>query len=112
MSLTDWQMRQLDEQFDGGHGPAVGGITWATCLARTTKGPCLTGVPVVVNGEATGKTKCDRHDTVDAMVADVKAGILVLASVYGLPVTDEMATDRANNIVHGIVANYDVRGLA
>lgn len=53
-----------------------------------------------------------RADVVDSMVADVKAGILVLASVYGLPVTDEMADDRAKNIVFGLVNNYPFAGFA
>jgi hypothetical protein len=52
-----------------------------------------------------------RADLVSRLIADVKAGILVLATVHGLPVTDEAAQDRANNIVCGVVNNYDVRDL-
>lgn len=60
MRLSDWEQRKLDER-TGGDGPAVGGITWTTCLAPTAKGPCLRGVEVSIHGEATGRTRCDEH---------------------------------------------------
>jgi len=60
MRLSDWEQRKLDER-DWPGGPAVGGITWTTCLAPTPTGPCLKGVPVSVHGEPTGRTKCGEH---------------------------------------------------
>ncbi len=70
MSLTDWQQRKLDEAYGEADAealgrPAVGGITWTTCLAPTASGwPCLKGVPVSIHGEPTGKTRCDEHAAV------------------------------------------------
>jgi len=62
---------------------------------------------------AARKAKRDaaRRALVDNLIRDVKEGILMLRDVYGLPVTDEMASDRANNIVCGLIANHDIRAL-
>ncbi len=61
-TLSDWEQRKLDEQ-DWPGGPAVGGITWTTCLRPTASGwPCLKGVPVLIHGEPTGRTRCDDHE--------------------------------------------------
>ncbi len=62
MSLTDWQIRKLDEQHpEWGAGPAVGGIMWVTCLAPTAKGPCFHGVPFKIHDKYTGQTRCPQH---------------------------------------------------
>ena len=65
-TFSDWQQREMDAAFfgdgPGGDGPAVGGISWTTCLAPTESGwPCLKGVEVSIHGVPTGKTRCTAH---------------------------------------------------
>lgn len=47
----------------------------------------------------------------DDLVRDVIAGLMPLRTIYGLAVTDEAMSDRAANIVQGIVNNYNVSAL-
>lgn len=47
-----------------------------------------------------------KERTVDMLVSDIAEGIMVLATRDGLPVTLEMALDRARNIVTGLMGSF------
>lgn len=47
-----------------------------------------------------------REAVIDQMLVDVRDGIMVLAYRDGLPVTLEIATERARNIVAGLITNF------
>jgi hypothetical protein len=49
-----------------------------------------------------------REALIDSLIVDIIEGVMVLAHRDGLPVTLEMATERARNIVCGLVTNYSV----
>jgi hypothetical protein len=46
--------------------------------------------------------------TVRLLLQDVAAGIRVLQSRDGIPITDEQILERARNIVAGLVGNYRI----
>ena len=48
------------------------------------------------------------RSTIDALVADVAAGVAMLREphVAGVALTDEQVMDRARNIVGGLLGNY------
>lgn len=46
-----------------------------------------------------------REAVIDQMLVDVRDGVMVLAHRDGLPITLEMATERARNIVAGLITN-------
>lgn len=73
--------------------------------------PSFAGEYKAAQDRILAKRAAARRALVDNMIADVKEGILVLASVYGLPVTEEMASDRANNIVCQLINNYKMEPL-
>lgn len=50
----------------------------------------------------------ERRSLIDDMVDDVAAGIEVLRSMNGLPVTRDMAMERARNIIGRFVLNYRI----
>lgn len=48
---------------------------------------------------------------IDALVADVTAGILVLRTRDGVAVTTGQAMERARNIVAGLMGNYEIQAV-
>jgi len=49
-----------------------------------------------------------REAIVDALLTDVRDGVMVLVYRDGLPLTLEQATERARNIVAGLITNYQI----
>lgn len=49
-----------------------------------------------------------REALIDELITDVRDGILVLAVRDKLPITVEKATERARNIVAGLICNYQI----
>jgi hypothetical protein len=45
----------------------------------------------------------------DSLMADVSAGLRVLVTRDGVPLTEDMVRERAANIVSGLVGNYDIK---
>lgn len=43
------------------------------------------------------------------LLRDVAAGIAVLATRDGVPLTEAQVEERARNIVQGLMGNYDIR---
>lgn len=125
MGYSEHEFRKMDEAFCAANeealaAPAVGGIAWTTCLVSTPTGPCLKGVQFAVRGAPTGRTKCDEHAAVDAMVrerfvdqfiADI-AGTLAVINVprdgVKFDVPSEIIWERARAIAAAILGNYEV----
>lgn len=121
MGYSEWEFRKMDEEFCEAHAgalaaPALGGITWMTCLAPTTKGPCIKGVKYMVHGQRTGNELCEEHAAereklVDALTADVMGGLRVFVTRDGYALTEDQLRERANNICAALLGNYELRAL-
>lgn len=53
----------------------------------------------------------ERALTVDALMADIKASLLVLRTLDNVPITDEQIDNRARNLVAGLIGNFKVERL-
>jgi hypothetical protein len=60
--------------------------------------------------EAAAKQPSPRP-TVLNLIADIAAGIRVLRT-YGVEITEAQVMERANNIVTGLIGNYEITGVA
>jgi len=52
-----------------------------------------------------------RPDLYDDLVADIAEGIRQLNTIHGFAISEEAISDRAANIVQGLVCNYHIRAL-
>lgn len=53
-------------------------------------------------------SKPRRPSIYDELVADVIEGLKPLRTIYGLDISEEAMRDRANNIVQGLVCNFQI----
>jgi hypothetical protein len=70
-----------------------------------------TDVSALVEGFVIPPPVQRRSDLYDDLVRDVAEGIRQLNVIHGLAISEETISDRANNIVQGLVCNYSVRAL-
>jgi len=59
----------------------------------------------------TPEAKREALVTVAALVSDVSAGLRVLRTRDGVPLTEAQVSDRARNIVAGLIGNYRIERL-
>jgi hypothetical protein len=47
--------------------------------------------------------------TVDQLLADAKANLLVLRTLHNVPISDAQIEERANNLIQGLIGNYEIK---